>query len=63
MEQYTELKRNKGSGKSIVATARKMSKIIWCMLSENEEFNPALMIDKKIVRKADSMRNAASKSA
>lgn len=63
MEQYTEMKRNKGSGKSIVATARKLSKIIWCMLSDNEEFNPALMIDKKLVRKADSMRNAASKSA
>jgi len=63
MERYTELKRTKGSGKSIIATARKLSKIIWRMLSSDEEFNPVLMIDKKLARKADSMRTATSKSA
>jgi transposase len=63
MERYTELKRTKGSGKSIIATARKLSKIIWRMLSSDEEFNPVLMIDKKLARKADSMKTATSKSA
>jgi len=59
----TALQRTKGSGKSIIATARKLSEIIWHMLNSDEEFNPALMIDKKLARKADSMRIAASKSA
>jgi transposase len=63
MERYVEMKRNKGSGKSIIATARKLSRIIWCMLSSDEEFNSALMIDKKVGRKADSMRMASDKSA
>ena len=63
MERYTEMKRNKGSGKSIIATARKLSKIIWCMLSSSEEFNPALMIDKKLLKKAESMRAANRQSA
>lgn len=63
MERYTEMRKNKGSGKSIIATARKMSKIIWCMLRSNEEFNPALMIDKKLLKKAESMRSANRQSA
>jgi transposase len=63
MERYTEMKKNKGSGKSIIATARKLSKIIWCMLTAEEEFNPALMIDKKLLRKAENMRTASKKSA
>lgn len=63
MERYTEMKKNKGSGKSIIATARKLSKIIWCMLTEEEEFNPDLMIDKKLVKKAENMRTASKKSA
>ncbi len=63
MERYTEMKRNKGSGKSIIATARKLSTIIWCMLSTGQEFDPSLMIDRQLIRKADSMRTTASQSA
>lgn len=63
MQRYTEMKKNKGSGKSIIATARKLSKIIWCMLSAGEEFNPALMVDKKLVKKTAAMRMASLASA
>ena len=63
MQRYTELKRNKGSGKSIIATARKLSTIIWCMLSSDQEFDSSLMIDKKLMKKADSMRSASKNSA
>lgn len=63
MERYAEMKRIKGSGKSIIATARKLSKIIWCMLSSNEEFNSALMIDRSLVKKANSMRAAREQTA
>ena len=63
MERYDVLKSTKGSGKSIIATARKVSKIVWCMLSAGEEFNVDLMVDKKLKAKADAMRNEAKKSA
>lgn len=63
MERYNVMKINKGSGKSIIATARKVSKIVWCMLAAGEEFNVNLMGDKKLKAKADEMRNNAKKSA
>jgi len=63
MERYSVMKETKGSGKSIIATARKVSKIIWCMLSSGEEFNPWLMIDKRLRAKADAMRINPGKSA
>jgi transposase len=63
MERYNVMKGNKGSGKSIIATARKVSKIIWCMLAAGEEFNVNLMVDKRLKAKADAMRAEAQKSA
>lgn len=59
MERYAIMKSNKGSGKSIVATARKVSKIVWTMLATGQEFNAALMVDKKLEAKADTMRKAS----
>ena len=58
MERYTIMKREKGTGKTIVATARKLSRIIWCMLTADEPFDPSLMIDARLNKKADSMRAA-----
>ena len=43
MRRYEKLKTNKGSGKSIIATARKISVIVWHMLIKNEPFNAKLM--------------------
>lgn len=39
MQRYEYMKKNKGSGKSIIATARKMAEIVWAMLSDKQDFN------------------------
>jgi len=63
MNQYRTMKKSKGSGKSIIATARKLSKIIWFMLTYNKPFNPGLMLDMNLYDKADDMRTAVKKTA
>jgi transposase len=59
MQRYEVMKQNKGSGKSIIATARKLATIIWQILRKGEDFNPLLMVDKNLVKKAASMRKEA----
>jgi hypothetical protein len=59
MQRYEALKRHRGSGKSIIATARKLAIIIRHMLSKNEAFNLALMVDRKLGRKAETMSETA----
>jgi hypothetical protein len=61
MERYEGMKRNKGSGKSIVAMARKLAVIIWTMLSRGEGFDEAQMRDGKLAAKAGSMREAGAR--
>jgi transposase len=39
MNIYAKMKKIKGSGKSLVAVARKFTRIIWVMLTRNEEFD------------------------
>jgi transposase len=56
MARYEFLKKNKGSGKAIIATARKVAVIIWKMLTENVAFNSGFMIDKKLAKKASQMK-------
>jgi Transposase and inactivated derivatives len=63
MERYAAMKREKGSGKTIIATARKLSRIIWCMLTEDVPFDPGLMTDKKLNCKASSMKTTFKKTA
>ncbi len=58
MERYEAMKRVKGSGKSIIATARKLSRIVWVMLTRGEEFNVSLMTDRKLESGAKSMRTS-----
>ena len=58
MERYEVMKKNKGSGKSITAAARKVAVIIWHMLSEGKEFDVSLMVDRKLKKKAESMSAA-----
>lgn len=48
MTQYRSMKKNKGSGNSIIATARKLSTIVYRMLTDREPFDPTKMTwDKK----------------
>ena len=59
MERYEGMKTAKGSGKSIIAAARKVSGIIWRMLTWQAAFEESRMTDKKLARKAASMKAAA----
>ncbi len=43
MTRYRLMKTHKGSGKSIIATARKLSTIIYMMLKNGEPFDPLRM--------------------
>ena len=56
MIRYGSMKRQKGSGRSIIATARKLSKIIWFMLTADRPFDPGQMIAKDKKAKTDEMR-------
>ena len=58
MRRYEILKSSKGSGKSIIATARKMAVIIWHMLTEDVPFDILQMVDRETEKKAQSMRGA-----
>jgi transposase len=59
MTTYRAMKPHKGSGTTIIATARKLSKIVWHMLTNDEPFDPMEMSDPKIQKIARGMRSAA----
>lgn len=44
MSKYEDMKKEKGSGKTIIATARKMSTIIYTILKNKEQFDPSKMV-------------------
>jgi len=44
MSRYREMKKHKGTGKSIIATARKMSTITYAILKSGEPFDPTKML-------------------
>jgi transposase len=55
MQRYEAMKKSKGSGKSIIAAARKMATIIWNMLTGDVEFEIGKMIDKRLEKKSEFM--------
>jgi transposase len=55
MQRYEAMKNSKGSGKTIIATARKLAVIIWNMLTEDVEFDITKMIDRRLEKKSESM--------
>lgn len=63
MIRHRALKETKGTGKSIVATARKLSKVIWYMLTYNKPFDPSLMIDKRVEQKTEDMQTSLKQPA
>lgn len=63
MQRYAVLKQHKGSGKAIIATARKLSKILWYMLRNDEPFDPRRMTDPKIRQLAKEMSAARISAA
>ena len=46
MQLLNYMKKNKGSGKSIVAAVRKMAEIVWALLTEKQNFNSRKMMGK-----------------
>jgi transposase len=50
VQNYDLMKKVKGSGKSIIAAARKIATVVWNMLSSEQEFNPLLMVGKDYVK-------------
>ena len=61
--RYTAMKQLKGAGKSIIATARKLSKVIWYILKNDTPFDPFRMTDPKIVQTAREMIAAVDDAA
>ncbi len=47
MIEYYHMKKEKGSGRAIITLTRKVARIVFAMLNNQEEFNPALMIREK----------------
>ena len=60
MAKYRVMKKNKGSGRSIIATARKMSTIIYMMLKYKQPFDPLRMVQ---TQKYLNMQAAAFEAA
>jgi transposase len=58
MERHEIMKRNKGSGKSIIATARKIAVIIWNMLTKETIFEEKRMTDGKLLKTSESMKKS-----
>jgi transposase len=59
MQRYEAMKAAKGSGKSIIAAARKVSTFIWYMLTNDAAFDLGLMLDKKLEKKSEAMSRSA----
>jgi transposase len=59
MWRYVNMKKNKGSGRAIIATARKVAVIIWHMLTNDSAFDGGKMVDRKLAEKSEAMRLAS----
>jgi transposase len=55
MERYEAMKKSKGSGKTIIAAARKVAVIIWEMLSAGEGFDINKMLSRKPAKESEEM--------
>lgn len=58
MIQYRNLKTQKGSGKALIATARKLTKLIWTLLTNDEEYDKEKLSAGRYLEKILSMQNA-----
>ena len=63
LERHDRLKRIKGSGRSIIATARQLSEIIYRMLTDGVPFDETKMVDPVTRRKVTEMQAAAYDAA
>jgi transposase len=56
IKRYDIIKQSKGSGKAIIATARKISVMIWHILTNEAKFELERMTNPKLVKKTEVMR-------
>ena len=63
MQKYAAMKPHKGSGETIIATVRKLSKVIWYMLRYDQPFDPLRMTDPELNKLARAMNMAAAEVA
>jgi transposase len=54
---YDTVKKQKGSGKTIIATSRKLAVIIWTMLKNGKDFDSAKMLDLKLKQLTQEMKD------
>jgi len=59
MVRYRQIKQRKGSGKAIIATARKLATIVWTLLTEDKDYDSAVMNNSKLFRLAQAMSEEA----
>ena len=58
ISKYRSMKRSKGSGISIIAFARKLSRIIFVMLKTGTDFDPLKLIEGKYDDSGDKAQEA-----
>jgi hypothetical protein len=63
MKRHAAMKEQKGTGKSIIATARKLTKVIWYMLKNDTPFQPLKRTDPELQKVADEMMQEAEDAA
>jgi len=59
MVRYRQIKQRRGSGKAIIATARKLATIVWTLLTDDTEYDPAVMNNPVLLRLAQAMTEEA----
>ena len=52
MKDYYRMKKEKGSGRAIIALTRKVARIVFVMLNKQEVFDPTLMIRENLYQTA-----------
>ncbi len=50
IKDYRQRKDDKGSGRAIIALARKITRIVFVMLTKREKFNPDLMYHEQEIK-------------
>lgn len=59
MGRYATMKQHKGSGRAIIATTRKLSKIVWDMLHTDQPFDPVRMTNSRLCQVVKEMQAKA----
>ena len=57
MIQYRNIKKRKGSGKALIAIARKFTKLIWTLLTNDELYDKKKLSEEIFIDKIISMQN------